>query len=310
MITIYKSTSEGLLTVDDFVAGSWVHVSNPSNQELALLVERFGIPLDFLTDPLDLDERARLETEDGARLIVLRVPHLDSWAEEIPITTLPIGMVLVGDLIITVSAIDSEVIADFKQGRVRNFATHDQTRFVLQLFLRTTLLFLRYLRDINRVTDNVQKDLHRATRNEQLIRLLNLEKCLVFITTSLRSNAFMMEKFHSAKYSQLEQDDQDLLDEVIIENKQAMDMAKIYSEILSGLMDAFASLISNNLNTVVKTLTTITIILMIPTLVASFYGMNVDLPLQSSPDAFVLVVGLTAFLCTLGIVIFWRGNLF
>lgn len=310
MITIYKSTSEGLLTVDDFVAGSWVHVSNPSNQELALLVERFEIPLDFLTDPLDPDERARLETEDGARLIVVRVPHLDSWTEEIPITTLPIGIVLVEDLVITVSALDAEVIGDFKQGRVRNFATHDPTRFILQLFLRTTLLFLRYLRDINRVTDNVQKDLHRATRNEQLIRLLNLEKCLVFITTSLRSNAFMMEKFHNARYSQLEQDDQDLLDEVIVENKQAMEMAKIYSEILSGLMDAFASLISNNLNTVVKTLTTITIILMIPTLVASFYGMNVALPLQSSPEAFVLVVGFTAFLCTLGIVIFWRGNLF
>ncbi len=310
MITIYKSTSEGLLTVDDFVAGSWVHVSNPSNQELALLVERFGIPLDFLTDPLDPDERARLETEDGARLIVVRVPHLDSWTEEIPITTLPIGIILVGDLVITVSALDAEVIGDFKQGRVRNFATHDQTRFILQLFLRTTLLFLRYLRDINRVTDNVQKDLHRATRNEQLIRLLNLEKCLVFITTSLRSNAFMMEKFHNAVYSRLEQDDQDLLDEVIVENKQAMDMAKIYSEILSGLMDAFASLINNNLNTVVKTLTTITIILMIPTVVSSFFGMNVPIPFQSSPEAFLLVVGLTAFLCTLGIVIFWRGNLF
>ncbi len=310
MITIYKSTSEGLLTVDDFVAGSWVHVSNPSNQELALLVERFGIPLDFLTDPLDPDERARIETEDGIRLIVLRVPHLDSWAEEIPITTLPIGIILVGDLIITVSALDAEVISDFKQGRVRNFATHDQTRFVLQLFLRTTLLFLRYLRDINRVTDNVQKDLHRSTRNEQLIRLLNLEKCLVFITTSLRSNAFMMEKYHNATYSRLDEDDQDLLDEVIVENKQAMDMAKIYSEILSGLMDAFASLISNNLNTVVKTLTTITIILMIPTVVSSFFGMNVPVPFQASPNAFVLVVGLTAFLCTLGIVIFWRGNVF
>ena len=310
MITIYKSTSEGLLTIDDFVAGSWVHVSNPSNQELALLVERFGIPLDFLTDPLDLDERARLETEDGARLIVLRVPHLDSWTDDIPVTTLPIGIVLVGDLVITVSAIDSELIGDFKQGRVRNFVTHDQNRFVLQLFLKTTLLFLRYLRDINRVTNNVEKDLHRSARNEQLIRLLNLEKCLVFISTSLRSNAFMMEKFHNAKYSQLEQDDQDLLDEVIIENKQAMDMAKIYSSILSNMMGAFASLISNNLNTVVKTLTTITIILMIPTLVASFYGMNVDLPLQASPDAFVLVVGFTALLCTLGILIFWRGNLF
>ena len=257
-----------------------MHVSNPSNQELALLVERFGIPLDFLTDPLDLDERARLETEDGARLIVLRVPHLDSWTDDIPVTTLPIGIVLVGDLVITVSAIDSEVIGDFKQGRVRNFATHDQNRFVLQLFLRTTLLFLRYLRDINRVSNNVEKDLHRSARNEQLIRLLNLEKCLVFISTSLRSNAFMMEKFHNAVYSRLDQDDQDLLDEVIIENKQAMDMAKIYSSILSNMMGAFASLISNNLNTVVKTLTTITIILMIPTLVASFYGMNVDLPLQ------------------------------
>jgi magnesium transporter len=194
--------------------------------------------------------------------------------------------------------------------RVRNFSTDERTRFILQIFLKTTLLFLRYLRDINRVTDNVQKDLHRATRNEQLIRLLNLEKCLVYITTSLRSNAFMMEKFHNASYSKMDAEDQDLLDEVIIENKQAMEMGKIYSEILSGLMDAFASLISNNLNTVVKTLTTITIILMIPTLVASFYGMNVNLPLQSSPDAFLLVVGFTAFLCTLGIVIFWRGNLF
>lgn len=310
MITIYKSTSEGLLTIDDFVAGSWVHVSNPSNQELALLVERFGIPLDFLTDPLDLDERARLETEDGARLIVLRVPHLDSWTDDIPVTTLPLGIVLVGDLVITVSAIDSELIADFKQGRVRNFATHDQNRFVLQLFLKTTLLFLRYLRDINRVTNNVEKELHRSARNEQLIRLLNLEKCLVFISTSLRSNAFMMEKFHNAKYSQLEQDDQDLLDEVIIENKQAMDMAKIYSSILSNMMGAFASLISNNLNTVVKTLTTVTIILMIPTLIASFYGMNVDLPLQDSPDAFVLIIGFTTLLCVFGIVIFWRGNLF
>jgi magnesium transporter len=310
VITIYKSTSEGLTTVDDFVAGSWVHVSNPSNQEQALLVERFGIPLDFLTDPLDLDERARLETEDGARLIVLRVPHLDSWTDDIPVTTLPIGIVLVGDLVITVSAIEPEVIGDFTQGRVRNFATHERTRFILQLFLRATLLFLRYLRDINRVSNNVERELHRTARNEQLVRLLNLEQCLVFISTSLRSNAFMLEKFHNASYSRMDPDEQDLLDEVIIENKQAMEMAKIYSSILSNMMGAFASLISNNLNTVVKTLTTITIILMIPTLVASFYGMNVDLPLQASPDAFVLVVGFTALLCTLGILIFWRGNLF
>ena len=310
MITIYKSTSEGLTTVDDFVAGSWVHVSNPSNQEQALLVERFAIPLDFLTDPLDLDERARVETEDGARLIVLRVPHLDSWTDDIPVTTLPIGIVLVGDLVITVSAIEPEVIGDFTQGRVKNFVTHERTRFILQLFLRATLLFLRYLRDINRVSNNVERELHRTARNEQLVRLLNLEQCLVFISTSLRSNAFMLEKFHNASYSRMDPDDQDLLDEVIIENKQAMEMAKIYSSILSNMMGAFASLISNNLNTVVKTLTTITIILMIPTLVASFYGMNVDLPLQASPDAFVLVVGFTALLCTLGILIFWRGNLF
>lgn len=310
MITIYKSTSEGLLIVDDFVAGSWVHVSNPSNQELALLVERFGIPLDFLTDPLDLDERARLDTEDGARLIVIRVPHLDSWTDDIPVTTLPIGIILAGDMIFTVTALDAEVIGDFKQGRVRNFSTDERTRFILQLFLRATLLFLRYLRDINRVSNNVERELHRSARNEQLVRLLNLEQCLVFISTSLRSNAFMMEKFHNASYSRMDQDEQDLLDEVIVENKQAMEMAKIYSNILSNMMGAFASLISNNLNTVVKTLTTITIILMIPTLVASFYGMNVDLPLQSSPDAFLLVVGFTAILCTLGIVIFWRGNLF
>ncbi|NLX48935.1 MAG: magnesium transporter CorA family protein [Methanospirillum sp.] len=310
MITIYVSTSEGLTTVDDFVAGSWVHVSNPSNQELALLVERFGIPLDFLTDPLDLEERARLDTEDGARLVVLRVPHLDTWTDDIPVTTLPIGIVLVDDVVITVSAIEPEVIGDFKRGQVRNFATQERTRFLLQVFMRTTLLFLRYLRDINRASNNVERDLYRSTRNEQLIRLLNLEKCLVFISTSLRANAFMMEKYHNATYSRLDQEDQDLLDEVIIENRQAMEMAKIYSEILSSMMDAFASLISNNLNTVVKTLTTITIILMIPTLVASFYGMNVDLPFQGSPEAFFLIIGFSALLCTIGILIFWRGNLF
>ncbi|HUU74521.1 MAG TPA: magnesium transporter CorA family protein [Methanoregulaceae archaeon] len=310
MISIYRTSDDGLQRQDSYESGCWIHVTNPGKQEIEELVSWFNIPSDFLTDPLDVDERARVEREEGSTLILLRTPRREVIDADIPFTTLPLGIILTQNVLITVSVLDVDVIAEFFAGRIKNFTTVNRTRFVLLLFLRNALLFLSYLKDINRMSGNVEKELHKALKNEQLIKLLNLEKSLVYFITSLRSNTLMVEKFNSMGCIEMDDDDRDIFEEVVIENKQAIEMANIYSSILSGMMDAFASVISNNLNVVMKLLTTVTIILMIPTLVASIYGMNVDLPFQDSPFAFVITMAITTILSAIGIGIFWTKKFF
>jgi magnesium transporter len=311
IITIYRSgVDNGLEVTGRYESGAWVNVVNPSPAEIAELVMRFTIPSDFLTDPLDVDERARIEREEGNTLILLRTPRREATEADIPFTTLPIGIILTQGLVITISLTEVDVVAEFLNGKVRNFSTGNSTRFVLLLFLRTSLLFLRYLKEINRMTTAIENDLHRALRNVQLIRLLNMEKSLVFFITSLRSNALMLEKFNTSGCLRMNEDDRDIFEEVVIENKQAIEMANIYTSILSGMMDAFASIISNNLNVVIKLLTTVTIILMIPTLVASIYGMNVELPFQHSQFAFLIVIAFSIMVSILGIAVFWRKEFF
>ncbi len=311
MITIYKTgPKNGLETITTFKSGAWVYVVNPSQAEIEGLVSRFSIPPDFFTDPLDIDERARIEREEGNTLIVLRTPRREATEADIPFITLPIGIILTQGLVITVTLTEVDVIQEFLEGKVRNFSTMNRTRFVLLLFLRTSLMFLRYLKDINRTTAAIENDLHKALRNEQLIRLLNIEKSLVFFITSLRSNALMLEKFNTSGCMKMDDDDRDIFDEVVIENKQAIEMANIYTSILTGTMDAFASIISNNLNVIIKLLTTVTIILMIPTLVASIYGMNVELPFQHNPYAFLIAIAFSIIASVIGIVFFWRKEFF
>ncbi|MCQ8893492.1 MAG: magnesium transporter CorA family protein [Methanolinea sp.] len=306
MRTIYRSTTEGLQQVTTYESGSWVNIVNPSPQEIEEIVSWFNIPPDFLTDPLDVDERARVEREEGSILIVLRTPHREPAGADIPYTTLPLGIIISRNIIITVCLTEVDLLGEIIAGKVKNFSTGNQNRFILQLFYRNTLLYMRYLRDINRMTTHVERALYRALKNEQLIHLLNLEKSLVFFVTSLRSNALMLEKFHATGCIKMSEDDRDLFEDITIENKQALEMANIYSSILSDMMDAFASVISNNLNVIMKLLTTVTIILMIPTLIASIYGMNVELPFQDTPYAFLFTMVLSFVLSAIGIVIFWR----
>lgn len=311
MITIYKTGARnGLETISTFESGAWVNVVNPSPAEIEELVTRFSIPTDFLTDPLDVDERARIEREEGNTLIVLRTPRREATEADIPFTTLPVGIILTQGLVITITLSEVDVVQEFLNGKVRNFSTENRTRFVLLLFLRTSLMFLRYLKEINRMTSAIENDLHKALRNVQLIRLLNAEKSLVFFITSLRSNALMLEKFNTSGCMKMDEDDRDIFEEVVIENKQAIEMANIYTSILSGMMDAFASIISNNLNVIIKLLTTVTIILMIPTLVASIYGMNVELPFQHSPFAFLIAIAFSVIASVIGIAFFWRKEFF
>jgi len=310
MIKIFITTGNGFISIDEIEKDCWVNVSNPGPEELIKLSEDLTVPLDFLTDSLDVDERSRIETEDNTTLIVLRVPKFDKDNLGVPFTTLPLGIILTKDIIITVCLWDTNEVLDLFKGKIKNLPTENRRRFILHLFHRTAFFYLKYLKEINKKSNEVETELHRSMKNEELIKLLDIEKSLVFFTTSLRSNELMMERLSKIRTLELNEDDKDLLDDIIVDNKQAIEMANIYSNILSGMMDAFASVISNNLTIVMKFLTSITIILMLPTLVASIYGMNVELPFQHSFHAFFITIGLSLCLSSVGVLIFLKNRWF
>jgi magnesium transporter len=310
MIRIFKCCENKFISTEKIENDCWINVSKPRTDELEKLSKEFGIPLDFLTDPLDVDERARIETEDNIILIVVRVPNYDSSNIEVPYSTLPVGIILVNDLIITVCSEDINDILGLNNGRTKNLYTQNSRRFILHIFNRTALSFLKYLKEINKKTGETEALLHKSLKNEELIKLLNIEKSLVFFTTSLKSNELMMERLQKTEILKMDSDEKDLLEDVLIDNKQAIEMANIYSNILSGMMDAFASVISNNLNVVMKLLTSFTIILMIPTLIASIYGMNVELPFQHSAHAFLITIGISLSLSITSVLIFLKNKWF
>jgi magnesium transporter len=310
MIKIFKTTGNGFITIDNIEKDCWVNVTNPIQDELTKISEDLAIPLDFLTDSLDVDERSRIETENDTTLIVLRVPKFDKDNPGVPFTTLPLGIVLTKDIIITVCLWDINEVLDLFKGKIKNLPTENRRRFILHLFHRTAFFYLKYLKEINKKSNEVETELHRSMKNEELIKLLDIEKSLVFFTTSLRSNELMMERLPKIRALELNEDDKDLLEDIIVDNKQAIEMANIYSNILSGMMDAFASVISNNLTIVMKFLTSVTIILMLPTLVASIYGMNVELPFQHTSHAFFITIGLSFCLSSVGVLIFLKNKWF
>ncbi len=301
MITQYITTSDGLTEIEDFRPGCWVKVVNPTEKEIAYLVGQFGMPIDFLTDPLDVDERARFEVDEGNTLILIRSARREPEEAAIPYITLPIGIILTQDLTITVTLTEVDVMEEFLSGWVRNHDTSQRTRFVLQLCYRTALRFLRYLKEINRMTGVIERNLHRSTTNDQLLGLFNLQKSLVYFTTSLRSNSLMVEKFSYQSVLDMTDEEHDLYEEMVIENKQALEMANIYTSILTGMTGTFASIINNNVNVVMKLLTSVTILIALPTMIASIYGMNVSLPFQEVPHAFLFVMGTALSLSAVGL---------
>jgi len=311
MITIYMSTPQGLVEIEEYESGCWIRIVNPTEKEISSIIHRFKLPYDFVTDPLDIDERARIETEENIKIILLRAPRREPENAAIPFITLPIGVILVEDIIITISLSEIGIMNEFLDGRVRNLQTQNRTRFLLQLCYRTTLRYMRYLKEINRMTNTLELELLDSPKNEQLIELFNLQKSLVYFTTSLRTNSIMIEKLHyHSSLLPLSPDEEDLYEEIVIENKQALEMASIYTTILISMMDAFASLVNNNLNIILKLLTSITIVLAIPTLIASVYGMNVYLPMQESPFGFVVVMGVTVATTAICVFLLWRSEMF
>lgn len=313
MVKIFKTTESGVLQIENFESGCWVAMTNPTAEELHEVATRYDIDATDMRAPLDEEERSRIDVEDNYTLILVDIPTIEERNEKDWYGTIPLSIVLCNDTIITVCLEDTPVLTAFMDGRVRNFYTHMKTRFIFQILYRNATLYLNYLRIIDRRSDSIEQKLHEATRNKELIELLELEKSLVFFTTSLKANEIVLEKL--LKFSAIKKypEDEDLIEDVIVENKQAIEMANIYSGILNGTMDTFASVISNNQNSVMKFLTTITIVLSIPTMIASFYGMNVksfSMPFADSEWGFPIVIGISLIISLIIVFIFRKKDLF
>ena len=313
MIRIFKTEDGAMHEKEEMQPGCWIALTNPTASEIIDIADTYQIDPDHLRAPLDEEERSRIEVEEEYTLVLVDIPSIEERNGKDWFVTIPLAIITTKDVLITVCLEETPVLTSFMDGRVRDFHTFMKTRFILQILYKNATQFLQYLRIIDKKSEVIERKLHQSQKNEELIELLELEKSLVYFTTSLRSNEVVLEKLLRIEKIKKYPEDTDLLEDVIVENKQAIEMANIYSGILSGTMDAFASVISNNLNIVMKFLATVTIVLSIPTMIASFYGMNVNshgMPFADSPYGFAIVLGLTLLLSLFVAYIFNKKDLF
>lgn len=301
MIIIRTQGDKNLAQSDQVVKDCWVDVRNVSKEDLTRLEKEFAIAPELLADIMDIDEQARIEKEDEYTAIIVRLPVFDN-SFEVSYFTVPVGIILYPDKIVTICQRSSDVLDDLTGHRVRDFSVKNKNTFVLNLMGRAALSYLRALKELNKKTAIIEHELQKSVKNNELVQLLSIQKSLVFFTTSIKTNELLLEKLQKSPFIHFKEEEQELLEDVLTDNKQAIEMANIYSSILTGTMDAFASVISNNLNMVMKKLTIVSIVLMIPSMVAGFYGMNVALPFQASPFAFAGIFGVSILTSIIGAV--------
>lgn len=299
MIKMYNTDINTNITEEtkDLKKGNWINMISPTEEEIQRVCAALQIKQDFIRYSLDEEEKARIDTEDddNTTLYIIDIPVIESDRTRRVYVTMPIGVIFVrDDYIITVSQKNNDIIKDIK---TENVITYKKSRFLLQILYANSKKFLSLLYKINKELESTENKLKNSLQNEGLLKMLDLEKSLVYFTTSLKSNEVVMEKTTRGKIIKLYEEDEGLLEDAIIENKQAIEMAKIYSDILSGTMDTYASIISNNLNAVMKILTSVTFILAIPTLIASIWGMNVELPFQREPLGFLIITVFSIIMC-------------
>ena len=295
--------------IKEFKKGSWINLVNPSEREIKKVCENIMIEEDFIREVLDEEEKARIDQEedDNTTLFVISVPTVEKGEESDTYDTIPLGMIVVrDDFFITVSLEKTKVIEDFEKKKIKNFQTYKKTRFIFQIMYLNASYYLTYLKQINKETEIAEYILKDSMKNKELLKLLSLEKGLVYFTTAIKSNELVMEKTLRGKIIKLYEDDEEILEDAITENRQAIEMAQIYTNILNGTMDAYESIISNNLNGVMKFLTSITIILAVPTMISSLWGMNVGLPFQNNQYGFIIILAIS-ILMTL-IVTWWLNR--
>lgn len=320
MLEFYKTFGTETKKIDKPEPGSWISAIAPTEEEKNYLIEEMGILPEFVKSSLDAEESSHIDYDEdyNQTLVIVDYPSAEEVEDGydknmLQYTTLPLGIVIMKGYVVTISLYENLNIDDMAQGRIKGVNTDLKTRFLLLLLLRISQRYLIYLRQIDRISSRTEQRLHKSMQNKELIQMLGLEKSLVYFSTSLKTDEITLNKIMRGKAIKLYDEDQDLLDDVLIEIHQAIEMCNIYSNILSGTMDAFASVISNNLNIVMKFLATVTIVMSIPTMVASFYGMNVNshgMPFADSPYGFVVVLGFAVALSLLVAYIFNKKDLF
>lgn len=313
MKKIYMTVSGAVKELEKSQPGCWIALVNPTEAETSGVAAEYNIDAESIRAAMDEEERSRIEFGDNYTMILVNIPTVNNHEKEKWYNTIPLSVIIAGDVIITVCLEQTPVLEAFINERVRDFHTHMKTRFILQILYRNSSLYLQYLRNIDKKSEIVENKLQRSTKNSELIELLKLEKSLVFFTTALRSNEVVLEKLLKNENIKKFPEDTDLLEDVIVENKQAIEMTNIYSGILSGMMDAFASVISNNLNIVMKFLAIMTIVMSIPTMIFSAYGMNVapgSMPFAASPYGFALIIALSMVISSIVTVVLAKIKIF
>jgi magnesium transporter len=296
--------------VDTIEEGAWIRLFEPTEAELAVVAGQCGIPPEFLKASLDEEERPRIDTDDDAVLIVMDIPVTSEFEGISTLTTHPLGIIIKKNYIITVCSRRAQILDDFISGKVRHFSTFKKTRFLFQIFYRNSSNYLGHLRQIEKTISNIEVELHRSMKNESLFQMMELEKSLIYFSTSLKSNEGVLERILRTKPLRMYEEDAEFLEDVIIENKQAMEMSQIYLQVLNGMTGAFATIISNNLNIVMKFLASVTIIIAIPTMIASFYGMNVNLPFSQQSFAFEMIFTVSVIISVAMGLLMWKKKIF
>lgn len=277
MLSFYKTIDGRMQQLQTCEPGCWVNCVAPTDAEIARLIDHLDVDPDFFRAALDEEESPHIDLEDTSTLIMVDIPVVIKREKKtLFYSTRPLGMIITEKNVVTVSLQENPLLDEFADGAVKGVQTNLKTRFVLQLMLRVATRYLLYLKQIDRMSDEVENELRKSMKNNELIQLLDIEKSLVYFSSSLKQNEITMEKVMRGRAIKLYDEDQDLLEDVLIEVKQAIDMSNIYLNILSGTMDAFASVISNNLNIVMKVLASITLIISIPTVISGLFGMNVS----------------------------------
>ncbi len=295
MLSYYKTENGRMEQLTSCEPGCWINCVAPDDREVNSLISDFGIEPDFFRAAMDEEESSHIDNEDENTLIVIDIPIVEKEENNISYTTMPLGIIITEKNVITVSIKDNPVVGEFAQGLVRNVQTNLKTRFVLNIMLRVAARFLQYLKQIDKISNYVEKELRHSMRNKELLQLLDIEKSLVYFSSSLKGNEITLEKIMRGRVIKMYDEDHDLLDDVLIEVRQAIDMSNIYLNIVNGIMDASSSVISNNLSSVMKAFVPFLVLAVIPLIIFGLYGMNVSfIPFANFWFPLILAAGLTA----------------
>lgn len=300
MMTIYRTDDQVIHEEKKIGDGVWIQMINPTHEECEEIAEQLMVDIEDIKAALDEEESSRIELQDGYTLILVDIPTIEIRHEKRVYTTVPLGIILTQDVIVTVCTEDTMILQTFIHNRVKEFSTKKKLRFVYQILFRTTANYQANLRSIDKRRTEIEGRVGESTDDSDLIDLHELESTLVYFATSLRANGVVLDRL--TRYKRLEQypEDKELLDDVIVENRQAIEMTGIYRDIINGTRELMSSLLDNRLNNVMKYLTSITIVMAIPTVISGIYGMNVDenwMPFANTPHGFLIICIVTLLIC-------------